>query len=373
MGSHRVVADDWDAAAEANEREASWRAVYAAIANRRDNSDMLRWAVPAYGVAAMGLILGFGFDAAGWARAGLGLLAMFLGMAVLRIFYEASVYMRIDALMLRELEMHLLFGSATPTDWVLLNGSVTPNGISYARKMVYKRRGDLDLVKVFYPSSAQGVWGLLFVGGSALGLILAVTGLLSTNEGEGRDMVIYLGMAVAVVILLLSGVIVSRVMAGETPGNTDPSELGGGIGADELDALDALLELKRQSMDRFFERRRIEWRVAIAVWTSFSLMANAILRLDSEAITERSLVYIMIGTSVFVSMHLLWGAMNGARGARSNRDAGIQLDNTVRGVLGLDQVKPRKYHWVFAHLWPAGITLLLGAGVVFVAWVRMSG
>ena len=123
-------------------------------------------------------------------------------------------------------------------------------------------------------------------------------------------------------------------------------------------SLGLVLELKSQHMERFFARRLIEWRVSLALWASFAVIANA--GRDIK-FSSGELGWILRGVIAVAVLHLIWELRYAARGAIPNRDQGIRLENVVRRHLGLPTVSSKNYSTLIAHVWPAGITALLGA------------
>ncbi|MEX0825683.1 MAG: hypothetical protein WD184_02840 [Acidimicrobiia bacterium] len=140
-----------------------------------------------------------------------------------------------------------------------------------------------------------------------------------------------------------------------------------GISADIGRSVDAALRLKQQEMERFFARRDIEWRVSLAVWASFAVVANAGRDLSP---TPGQVALLFVGAGLFAAGHLWWLWTHSVRHetARVNRDRGVALDNAVRAHLGLPQtrLKPPLPYSKSAHLWPAGVTVVLALGAAFV-------
>ena len=129
------------------------------------------------------------------------------------------------------------------------------------------------------------------------------------------------------------------------------------LNAETAAAVTAALELKRQSMSRFFERRQVEWRVALALWGAMAVVANAGRDLS---LTCAPKVLVWVGVVGLAALHAVWEVAYHRRAAKPNRAQGIDLDGRIRTILGLDPPQPQVYLAWVAHGWQPTVTLLLG-------------
>jgi len=101
-------------------------------------------------------------------------------------------------------------------------------------------------------------------------------------------------------------------------------------------------------MERFFDRRRVEWRVSLALWGTFAAVANAgrDLRVDGS-----SMALLWIGVVVVAGLHTFWEVVYHGRAATANRDQGKELERIIRSTMGLKTAEePTKYFYFVAHL-----------------------
>jgi hypothetical protein len=122
------------------------------------------------------------------------------------------------------------------------------------------------------------------------------------------------------------------------------------------------LELKRQHMDRFFQRRQVEWRVSVALWGGVAVAANALRQVKPGPTAQ--IVLASAAGLVFV-LHAVWAWAFNLRGAIPNRDAGYELENLIRVRLGMAPVAALRYLGFFAHYWQVVVTGLLLSGAVY--------
>jgi hypothetical protein len=126
-------------------------------------------------------------------------------------------------------------------------------------------------------------------------------------------------------------------------------------------ALDVALELKKQSMERFFQRRQIEWRVSLALWGAIAVVGTAARDLN---LSPCALAWLTVPAIVLTAGHALWAWAYNHRAAVDNRRQGYQLENVIRERIGLDPVPDKSYLSFWAHYWPAAITGMLSAAVI---------
>lgn len=130
-------------------------------------------------------------------------------------------------------------------------------------------------------------------------------------------------------------------------------------------ALDVALELKKQSMERFFQRRQTEWRVSLALWGAIAVIGTSARDLQ---LSTCALAWLTVPAVVVTGSHALWAWAYNHRAAVDNRDQGYLLENAIRERIGLGPVSPKPYLGFWAHYWPAAITgFLLTAVILLIA------
>ena len=120
------------------------------------------------------------------------------------------------------------------------------------------------------------------------------------------------------------------------------------------------LELKKQHMDRFFQRRQVEWRVSLALWGGISISANAF---RDANLSDGAETFLRAVAVVLFLLHLGWAWAFNHRAAKPNRTAGRDLENAIRDRMGLERMQSLSYLGFFAHFWQVSVTgvLLWGA------------
>lgn len=134
--------------------------------------------------------------------------------------------------------------------------------------------------------------------------------------------------------------------------------------------LEALGRLHTLNVERFYERRRVEWRLTFTLWAALGLATNAVSRL--QALEQQHVWYIAAGVFVLVNLHAAWEKVYMVRAAQKNRFEGYRIANTIRNSIGLgdDIDKPGQYKAFWSHYWQAAVTFGLGAGMVYVAYLN---
>ena len=134
--------------------------------------------------------------------------------------------------------------------------------------------------------------------------------------------------------------------------------------------LEALGRLHTLNVERFYERRRVEWRLTFTLWAALGLATNAISRLP--ALERQHVWYIAAGVFVLVALHAAWEKVYMVRAAKKNRFEGYRITNTILKSIGMDDDidKPGEYKAFWSHYWQAAVTFGLGAGMVFVAYLN---
>lgn len=149
-----------------------------------------------------------------------------------------------------------------------------------------------------------------------------------------------------------------------------PDEIPG-IDEETARSLEAVARLHSLSVERFYERRQLEWRVSFTLWAGLVLAANAL----SDAGLEGSSRWWVVGGLVLIAAaHGLWEWLGIRPAARSDRAEGYSLALLQRKMLGLppgEKMTPegepgRQVNVLVAHGWQVGITVAL---CVFVALV----
>ena len=125
--------------------------------------------------------------------------------------------------------------------------------------------------------------------------------------------------------------------------------------------IDTLVDLHERQIARFNERRRIEWRMTFTLWGGLILAASVLVGLSLPTWAK---IVIAIALLIVVIFHALWEVLYVARGAVSNRDEGIRLENLIRETIGIDRYEPKGYMKWAAHYWQVGITSMIGLLVV---------
>lgn len=136
--------------------------------------------------------------------------------------------------------------------------------------------------------------------------------------------------------------------------------------AGELDRvyLEVLIHLHESQIARFNRRRDVEWRLTFTLWGGLVLAANVMKDLTLPAwATWLSAILLL----VVVVLHAVWEKRYVVRGAEPNRDVGIELENKIRGEIGLKEHHPQGYERWTANYWQVGVTVLLALLVVAAA------
>ncbi len=128
--------------------------------------------------------------------------------------------------------------------------------------------------------------------------------------------------------------------------------------------VDAAGEARRAATERFFNRRDLEWKLALALWAGLLLAAAASTDTDfSRSWTQRLTVLLIL----LVILHAVWEIEFVARGAQRDSDDGVAIDKEIRKVLDLDDLDvpgPSEYRAWLAHGWPAAVTAILVSFVI---------
>ena len=105
-----------------------------------------------------------------------------------------------------------------------------------------------------------------------------------------------------------------------------------GIKEDESLALEAVARLHSLAVERFNERRNLEWRVAFTLWAGLVLAANAL----NEAEPMGSDRWFVLGGLVVIAVaHGAWEWFAIRPAAQADRAEGYSLALVQRNMLGL--------------------------------------
>ena len=98
--------------------------------------------------------------------------------------------------------------------------------------------------------------------------------------------------------------------------------------------LEALGRLHTLNVERFYERRRVEWRLTFTLWAALGLATNAISGL--QALEQQHVWYIAAGVFLLVNLHAAWERVYMVRAAKKNRFEGYRIANTILKSIGMD-------------------------------------
>jgi hypothetical protein len=127
-------------------------------------------------------------------------------------------------------------------------------------------------------------------------------------------------------------------------------------------ALESLAHLQALNAERFYERRRVEWRLTFTLWAGLGLVANAIK--DVEGLRPVHTIHIAAGIIVLLALQWGWEEVYVIGAARRNRLVGYDLENIIRQTIGIPTVQARLYRPLWAHHWQLIVTAILGIGLL---------
>ena len=149
-----------------------------------------------------------------------------------------------------------------------------------------------------------------------------------------------------------------------------PEEIAG-IEDDTARSLEAVARLHSLAVERFYDRRNLEWRVSFTLWAGLVLAANALT--DVELATSEKRI-VGIGLLLIVIAHGAWEWMAIRPAAKADRKEGYSLALLQRNMLGLPpgekmtrEGKPKKEIPLIAQGWQVVITAVLSIFVAVVA------
>ena len=148
------------------------------------------------------------------------------------------------------------------------------------------------------------------------------------------------------------------------------------LGVAEARSVEAVARLHFLTVERYAERRRLEWRVSLTIWAGLVIVATAIRDTEiGDPWSSAQWWLVLAGVFVIVVAHLTWEYWAIGPAADDDRLDGYLLDAQQRRMLGLphsvkaqdETGKPRRDpHWLLSHGWQVGITLALAILVLVI-------
>lgn len=141
-------------------------------------------------------------------------------------------------------------------------------------------------------------------------------------------------------------------------------------------ALEALGRLHSLEVERFNERRRLEWRFAFTLW--LTVAASGALGIenmpdDLNGWSLAAAIAAAIALVLVAGLHALFERCAIVPGAKRGRCEGYRLGNTARRVIGLEPMEPlHDYRPFWANYWMPTVTLLLAAVVILVGIMKAT-
>jgi hypothetical protein len=135
-------------------------------------------------------------------------------------------------------------------------------------------------------------------------------------------------------------------------------------GDDPKSMLEVVGRLHALEVERFYERRRLEWQFAFSLWAAVSVVGLGVVNNASNlGVFGRFLVIVGL-LGVFV-LHWIFECTTLAPSAKEGRDIGYEYSAIQRRAIGLSEPKhdPAMYGYFWAHLWMPTVTLLIVAAV----------
>ena len=154
-----------------------------------------------------------------------------------------------------------------------------------------------------------------------------------------------------------------------TPGHwrfrREYGDLPAGIGPEEARVLDALAHLHRLEVERFYDRRKLEWRLAFTLWAG--LVVAGALALDHVPADAPGIIVwpLAIGFTIMPYLHYVFEREAIVLGAISGRNRGYAMSNAVLVRLGWKPTYPLyPYRTSYAHYSLVGVSAVLAGTVV---------
>lgn len=136
---------------------------------------------------------------------------------------------------------------------------------------------------------------------------------------------------------------------------------------DQKMMLEVLGRLHALEVERFYERRRLEWQFAFSLWAAASVVGLGVVS-NAGALDIYWRWVVIAGFGAVFVMHWIIECVALAPGAKRGRDNGYKYAALQRTAIGLSDAEPSKakYRYFLAHLWMPTITLLLVVNVAIV-------
>ena len=122
---------------------------------------------------------------------------------------------------------------------------------------------------------------------------------------------------------------------------------------EKKNAIDVMLTMRQSAVERFNDRRNLEWKLTTTLWGGIALAANA---LRDETLNKW---LVLVSGAIIVALHSAWEVNYVVPGARNDRDEGIDWSERVYEAMWVPWKKRAKYRPIFAHYWQVLITALL--------------
>ena len=152
-------------------------------------------------------------------------------------------------------------------------------------------------------------------------------------------------------------------------GSVEDSELN-----NKADTLEVLGRLHAVEVERFYERRRLEWRLAFTLWLALVAVGALVVdNLPGDVSRNRVGVAIAIVGAIITVAHFAFEMKAIAPGAARGRSIGYAMGNLERKAIGLEPAYPEHtYRKFWSHYWLPTVTLLLASAVTVVAILQAS-
>ena len=156
----------------------------------------------------------------------------------------------------------------------------------------------------------------------------------------------------------------------------DLGNLGDGTELTTAETLEVLGRLHKIEVERFYDRRRIEWQLAFTLWAGLVAVGVFLVsNLPDQVSTWWKWVVVGIviaALAVIVTLHFVFEAKAIVPGSERGRDIGYAMSTLQRRAIGLSDACPDDtYHPVLAHYWLVVVTFVLGILVLLSAIVKL--
>ena len=150
-----------------------------------------------------------------------------------------------------------------------------------------------------------------------------------------------------------------------------------GIGLSKAETLEVLGRLHAIEVERFYDRRRLEWQLTFTLWAG--LVAAGVLLIGafpddiSPTAAGLAFAFLCVVLIIIVGLHWLfeWRAI--VPGSEGGRNIGYAMSTLQRRAIGLKDACPDDtYHRFLAHYWLPTVTWLLAFVVAVAAWMTLK-